>query len=93
MAANDINCYFYEGGNGISSAVDHGLAVGRPVAVTKRSQMMRHLHGCSPSVCIEDSSLKKIIANGISPLKQVLESCSNKSIINEVERCVMSLLS
>jgi hypothetical protein len=70
LHANDMNCYFRPlamNWRGISSATDAALAVGRPIAINKCSAF-RHLHGLSPSICIEDSSFMGIFGSGLSPL-------------------------
>ena len=91
LAANDINCYFYRGGNGISSSVDDAMATGRPIAITS-NPMMKHLLKCNPSICIEDLSLKQILANGTAPLAPTLEASKRENILEAIEKCVLSLL-
>ncbi len=94
LGANTINAFFYEenNGRGISSAVDHALAVHRPVVITK-SAMFRHMHSASPSICVEDSSLKKIIQNGIGPLVRYNREWSEENLIWDYERIIESVLS
>ncbi|MCK5610525.1 class I SAM-dependent methyltransferase, partial [Candidatus Pacearchaeota archaeon] len=69
LAGNTLNAFFYdtEKHRGVSSTIEHALAVQRPMAITKCG-MFRHVHSATPSICIEDSSLKQIIDNGIVPL-------------------------
>ncbi|HEX4878131.1 MAG TPA: methyltransferase domain-containing protein [Chitinophagaceae bacterium] len=69
LSSNTINCFFYDENKnrGISSVIDLALAVNKPVAITK-SNMFRNIFNATPSVCIEDSTLKNIIANGVTPL-------------------------
>jgi hypothetical protein len=69
LARNTLNAFFYavHKDRGISSAIEHGLAVRRPIAIT-RSGMFRHVWSAQPSICIEDSSLRQIISNGTAPL-------------------------
>lgn len=70
LAGNDMNIYVRPismGWRGVSSAPDSALAANRPLAINK-SNAFRHLHNLSPSICVEDSSLTEIFANGLSPL-------------------------
>lgn len=70
LRENDLNCYLRDPGwnwRGVASAPDCALAVRRPVAVNK-CNAFRHLHGLSPSICVEDQTLSQIIGNGLSPL-------------------------
>jgi len=67
---NTLNAFHYEPlpyDPGISSVVDYALSARRPLAITK-SPMFRHLVGATPSICMEDNSLKTIIENGLTPL-------------------------
>ncbi len=88
LAQNTINVFLYEPmtePRGISGATDTALAVKRPIAITRQS-MFRHIVGASPSICIEDGSLKKIIENGIEPLKPFYEQWSDELICWDYER-------
>lgn len=71
LAGNTINAFFYDVGKykGISSAIDYALAVQRPIAIN-RCGMFRHIYNAEPSICIEDTTIKEIIENGIAPLYQ-----------------------
>ena len=73
LSKNDLNIFLYEhqGNRGISSATDWAIAVKRPLAVTKNS-MFRHLFHCYPSICIEDNSLKTILANGVTSSRKIM---------------------
>ncbi len=94
LAQNSLNAFFYEGntGRGISSVIDHALAVQRPIAITK-STMFRHVKSASPSVCIEDSSLKKIMQNGFAPIDCYRREWSEANLIWDYERIIESVLS
>ena len=87
LAMNDINVFFYDyqERRGLSSAADWALAVHRPLAITK-SGMFRHLFTCYPSICIEDHSLKKIIANGTHAIDSLYEEWSPESLVWDYER-------
>jgi hypothetical protein len=70
LAGNTLNAFFYDPHKyrGISSTIEHALAVQRPLAIT-RCGMFRHVSSADPSICIEDTSLRQIIANGTAPLQ------------------------
>jgi hypothetical protein len=69
LARNSLNAFFYveQQGRGISSAVDLAIAAGRPVAV-RRTSMFRHVAAAVPSICVEERSLRDILAAGTAPL-------------------------
>lgn len=69
---------------GCSSSIDYAIAAKRPIAVTKAPQM-RMLHNLTPSVCIEDSSLKEIISYGVEPYKHLIELGSQQNIRKEID--------
>jgi SAM-dependent methyltransferase len=94
LAANTINLFLYEHmteQRGISGATDLALAVRRPLGITRQS-MFRHLLYTSPSICVEDSSIKAIIANGIEPLLPFYEEWSDEVICWDYERIVSTIL-
>ena len=93
LAQNTINCYFYDHmpGSGIASSTDYALAARRPIAVT-RSTMMRNYWDISPSVCIEDTTLKTIISNGIEPLEDLYNSCSKERVLADYTNMLDRLL-
>lgn len=94
LSQNDVNCYFRPGDmnwRGISSAPDFALAANKPIAIN-RCNAFRHLHGLSPSICIEDSSLTDIFSNGLSPLTAFKARwCDPQVIRDQVERVLMNL--
>lgn len=93
LAGNTINCYFRDPSQhwrGVSSAPDCALAARRPLAVNKCSAF-RHLHSTTPSICIEDSSLKDIISIGLTPLVPLYEKWSAENVRNEVDNIVLGL--
>lgn len=93
LSQNDINCYFRDvavGWRGVSSAPDCALAVRRPIAVN-RCTAFRHLHGLSPSIEIEDSSLTQIISNGLNPLVPLLQKWDAQTVRNDVDKVILSL--
>lgn len=88
LSSNDLNCYIRPCDmqwRGVSSAPDFALAANRPFAVN-RCSAFRHLHNLSPSICIEDSSLTDIFANGLSPFIDFKNKwCDPQIIRNQIE--------
>lgn len=93
LAANSMNVFMYEdtGGRGISSAVDNALTVKRPVAVS-RCPMFRHILSARPSVCVDDHSLKTILANGFAPLEPIVADWNETNLCWEYERILKRIL-
>ncbi len=92
LAGNDMNCFFYANtiGKGVSSSLDPALSVKRPIAVSK-TYMFRHVTDTQPSICIEDSSLKEILANGIKPLEKYYEMWTKDNYIKEFEEILYEI--
>lgn len=90
MSENDINCYIRPSlpSHGISSILDLALAVRRPIAIN-RHPMFRHLHDCKPSICVEDTSMRDIVGNGLSPLIPHYERNSNERVLSELESILL----
>jgi hypothetical protein len=93
LAQNTINCYFYDylDGCGLASSPDYALAAKRPIAVT-RSHQMRNYWDLEPSVLIENSSIKQIIANGTTPLEPLYKAYSKESVWQDYTRVVNAML-
>jgi len=93
LAQNSLNAFFYaeNRGRGISSVIDAALAVQRPIAITK-SFMFRHISNSYPSICIEDSSLKKILETGYKPLDKYRAEWCEANLIWDFERIIGSIL-
>ena len=87
LASNTLNAFFYETNKprGISSTIEHALAVRRPMAITKCG-MFRHVYSATPSICIENSSLTRIIENGVTPLEPFYEEWTEANFILDYER-------
>lgn len=94
LAGNTINCFFTDVNKtlGISGAIHHALAAHRPVAITK-CLMYRDILKATPSICIEDSSLKQIIKNGLTPLEPFYKMWSEEEFIKDYERILDKVLS
>jgi SAM-dependent methyltransferase len=93
LAQNSLNAFFYEyqNGRGISSVVDHALAVKRPLAIT-RSSMFRHVHGARPPITIEDARLVDILQRGFTPLARYAQEWTEENLRWDYERIVDSVL-
>jgi hypothetical protein len=80
LASNTINAFLYDEvpGRGVSSCTDYALACQRPFAIS-RSSMFRHLHGISPSICVDDRPLRAIADSGIGPLRHHLDAYSPRA--------------
>ena len=93
LAHNTINCYFYDymDGCGIASSPDYALAARRPIALSK-SHQFRNFWNTSPSIFIEDKSIKEIIAQGTAPLEPYYEAYSAASVISDYERILDTLV-
>ena len=93
LATNTINCYFYDylDGAGLASSPDYALAAGRPIAVA-RSHQMRHFWNLEPSILIEYTTLKQIIANGLEPLKPLYQAYSRDSVYRDYSRILKKIL-
>ncbi|MGI9101555.1 MAG: class I SAM-dependent methyltransferase [Terriglobales bacterium] len=92
-AQNTINVFLYgdTGNRGLSSAIDIAMSVQRPIAVSQ-SVMFRHLFDVTPSVCIENNSLRSMIQNGFAPLQKHYEEWSADNLLWEYERVLDSVL-
>jgi SAM-dependent methyltransferase len=93
LAKNSMNVFLYEDteGRGISSAIDNALAVRRPIAVSN-CPMFRHILTATPSVCVDDLSLKQILNNGFAGLEQVSKDWHKDTIVWEYERILNAVL-
>jgi len=87
LAGNTLNAFFYDVDKykGISSAIDYALAVQRPIAINKCG-MFRHIYNAEPSICIEDTTMKRIIENGIAPLHQFSSEWTPENFAAKMEK-------
>ena len=94
LAANTVNAFFYSQtqDRGISSVIDHALAVDRPIAIT-RVNMFRHVLSAVPSICIEDAGLREIVAHGTKPLRPFQQEWTAANLVWDYERIVAHALS
>ncbi len=93
LAGNTLNAFFYDPDKhrGISSCIEHALAVQRPIAITKCG-MFRHIFSANPSIFIDDSTLTEIIANGIAPLVPFYNEWSPANFLLDYERILDRVL-
>lgn len=87
LSLNDMNVYLRDPAahwHGVSSALDSALAVRRPLAVNK-CMGFRHVHGVTPSICLEHRSLKQILSTGTAPLAPLYEAHSWQRLVARVE--------
>jgi len=88
LSSSTINVFLYNPTThthrGLSSVIDYALSVNKPIAISK-SNMFRHLHKITPSICVEDRSLKDIIQSGIKPLEEIKKQFSNEEFIKKYE--------
>jgi hypothetical protein len=93
LAGNCLNAFFYDEqpGRGIASVIDHALAVGRPLAVT-RSSMFRHITAVLPEVCVTEHRLAAIMARGEAPLVPWRNEWCAANLVWDYERLVAAAL-
>lgn len=89
LAANDLNAFLYDEmpGRGIASTTDFALMANRPIAIT-RTTMFRHMHDLEPSICVDDRSLREIMASGVEPLDKMYERNSVEVFCRNIETAV-----
>jgi len=93
LAGNTLNAFLYDVGKdrGISSTIDYALAVKRPIAIN-RCGMFRHIYNASPSICIEDTTMKEVIANGTTPLEPFYKEWSQTEFIRTYEKILKHVM-
>lgn len=92
LCENDINVFLYDEmrGRGIASTIDFALMANRPIAVSKTT-MFRHLHDLCPSVCVEDRSIREIIASGTSPLMDLMLRFSPENFCESMDEIIYDI--
>lgn len=93
LAQNTINCYFYDNmpHAGLASSPDFALAAKRPIAVTN-SNMLKEFLNLTPSICIENNSLKNIISYGTSPLESLYLKYSAENVLKNYEDTILKIM-
>lgn len=87
LAGNDLNIYAYvpfAPGCGTASSIDLALSVKRPVAVSY-TNWFRHLRDLTPSIVIENNSLRTLLANGTKPLEPVYKLWTKENYLKTIE--------
>jgi len=69
---------------GLSSTIDYSLSVKKPIAIND-SNMFRHINNVTPSINVNNTSIKEIIINGFAPLEKIYDEYSNKNFIKKYE--------
>jgi hypothetical protein len=89
LAQNTLNAFLYDSfrGRGISGPPDYALSARRPIALTK-SYMFKHMWDASPSIFVEDMTLKQIIANGLVPLQQFYDKWSEDQLVKTYDNII-----
>jgi hypothetical protein len=93
LSAHHLNCYLRDTSarwRGVSSALDAAIAVRVPVAIN-RCQGFRHLFGCTPSICIEDRSLRDIVQSGLSPVQAFWDANQPQKLRERVQEILKGL--
>jgi len=93
LADNWMNCFMYteNRGRGLSSTTDYALSVDRPIAINN-SYQFRHLTNTTPSIMMEDLSLREIMDNGVTPLLPLKEAYSAKNFIKCYNDMIKTIL-
>jgi SAM-dependent methyltransferase len=93
LAKGSLNVFLYSKrrGRGCASTLDFALSVKRPIAITK-SNAMAHIYNAKPSICVEDRSLKEIMASGFGPLESYYEKWRPEKFIEAYEKIVEKIL-
>jgi hypothetical protein len=86
LAQNDVNMFLYDKHDtrGLSSTIDYSLSVKKPIAIND-SYMFRHINNVTPSINVNNTSIKEIIINGFAPLEIIYDEYSNKNFIKKYE--------
>lgn len=93
LSQSDLNIFLYDEmlGRGLSSVIDYALSVDTPIAINK-TYMFKHIYNASPSICVEDSSLKDIIFRGDAPLRPFKSLYSHSNFIKKYESILDNVL-
>lgn len=92
LAESSLCAFLYEEPpfwRGVSSVIDYALSANTPIAVT-RTAMFRHIVGAAPSICVEDRSLREIMASGTAALDGHRACWSRAAFVKCVEQILSS---
>lgn len=92
LANSSINIFLYNTGIfkhrlGISSVIDYALSVDRPLAISN-SAMFRHIHTKTPSVCVQNNSIKNILEQGVTILDEYRIKWSNEKLAEKFDSII-----
>lgn len=81
---NDINIFIYPNYDsmGVSASIDKALAARKPIGINS-SNFFRHIN--KDEINLEKTSIKKIIASGITPLQEYYDKWNTKNFITQYE--------
>lgn len=93
LAQGSLNVFLYKEtrGLGCASTLDFALSVKKPIAITRNS-VMSHIYNTHPSICVEDRSLKEIMASGFEPLEPYYEKWKPEKFIEAYEKIMEKVL-
>jgi hypothetical protein len=57
-----------------------------------KSAMFRHIYDTEPSICIEETTMKEVIKNGIKPLEKFYEIWSEDAFLSRFEQILEEVL-
>ena len=91
LAKNTINVFLYKKieweSRWISSVIEKAMAVKRPICISG-STMFRHIADITPSLQIENATIKNIIKNRFDPLLPRYMAWQPSNIIGEYEKII-----
>jgi hypothetical protein len=93
LGQNTVNCYFYDynDGRALSSSLDYAISARRPIAAT-RSHQMRNVWNLTPTILIEETTLREIINNGVAPLQPLYDQYTKEQFWKDYSRGLEILL-
>lgn len=94
LGSNHLNIFLYDTYpfyNGISSVIDYAISVKRPIAICD-SNMFSHIRYVTPSILIEESSLRQILNNGFAPLENKYNSWKPEAAVQQIEEILDHVL-
>jgi SAM-dependent methyltransferase len=94
LANSSLCAFLYEDPGrwrGLSSVIDYALSTRVPIAVT-RTPMFRHITTAEPSICVEDRSLRAILASGAAPLDRFRAQWSHEATVQRYDQILTTCL-
>lgn len=86
LRGNDINIFMYDPfeDRSLSGSIDYALSARRPIGIS-RSWMFRHINWIKPSIFVDETPIKQLIKNGISPLTPIYDIHSHEQLLRKYE--------